>query len=287
MKRQKTNEITMPVLYLVPSPIGNFDDMTYRSVEVLKKVDYIFAEDTRVTKVLLSHFNILTPLQNYHAFNEQTQSGKIIVLMQKGASIAIVSDAGLPGISDPGYLAVRQAINAGFPVVSLPGANAALTALIASGLPCDKFYFHGFLSSKTHQKKKELELLKNIKNVLIFYEAPHRVAETLRLIHEIFGNREIVVARELTKKHEEYIRGMSGDIVSAALELKGEIVIIVRGARIDSNIKELNEGSIQEHYEYYLNVGNTSMDAIKSVAKDRGVAKNDIYNIIKETKRMD
>ncbi|MDD4387785.1 MAG: 16S rRNA (cytidine(1402)-2'-O)-methyltransferase [Bacilli bacterium] len=280
MKKQKSNLPESSVLYLVPTTIGNFDDMTNRAVEVLKKVDYIFAEDTRVTKVLLSHFNIITPLHSYHVFNEKMQTDKIIELLQQGKQIALVSDAGLPGISDPGYFATRRVLDSGFSVIALPGANAALTALVASGLPSNRFYFFGFLSHKKNLKKKELEKIADLEDTIIFYEAPHRLLETLELIHLVLGNREIVIARELTKKHEEYIRGKVKDIIAGIDELKGEIVIIVKGAEISQAQQLLNKKSISEHYQYYLDLGNESMKAIKQVAKDRGVAKNFIYKEI-------
>jgi 16S rRNA (cytidine1402-2'-O)-methyltransferase len=182
---QKSYNSTNSILYLVPTPIGNMEDMTYRAVEILKSVDYIFAEDTRVTKVLLSHFNITTPLSSYHIFNEDIQVDNVINLLKEGNNIALVSDAGLPCISDPGYLVSRKAIDEGFTVISLPGANAALTALVASGLPSEKFVFYGFLDHKKSQKEKELYGLVNYKETLIFYEAPHRIKETLESIYNV------------------------------------------------------------------------------------------------------
>jgi len=280
MRRQKSNFLASSVLYLVPTPIGNFDDMTYRAVEILKQVDYIFAEDTRVTKNLLSHFNIVKPLQSYHLFNEEAKTDKIMTLLKNGNNIAIVCDAGIPGISDPGYLVTKKALDAGFGVISIPGANAALTALAASGLPTDRFCFVGFLNHKKTKKQKELKLLADLECTLIFYEAPHRLLETLNLIHTIFGNREIVVARELTKKHEEYFRGKVKDIISEMDQIKGEFVLIVKGATKSLLQQNLNAKSISEHYQYYTDRGYSSMEAMKHVAKDRGVSKSDIYKEI-------
>lgn len=278
---QKSYNNNLSTLYLVPTPIGNFEDMTFRSVEVLKNVDVIYCEDTRVTKVLLSHFNILTPLKNYHIFNEEIKSQEIIKLLEEGKNVALVSDAGLPCISDPGFLVSKDAIQKGFNVVSLPGASASLTALIASGLPNDNFYFHGFLNSKQSQRVKELQLLVNKKETLIIYEAPHRIMETLQDMLKVFGNRDIVIARELTKKYEEYIRGTLEEIVNSITELKGEIVIIVKGCIQDNITLELNKLSIPKHFDYYLQQNLSENEAMKRVAKDRNVSKSIIYKEIK------
>lgn len=281
MKIQKSYIDDGSALYLVPTPIGNYEDMTFRSVETLKNVDYIFCEDTRVTKVLLSHFNISTPLKNYHIFNEDVVSEEIIDLLKNGHSIALVSDAGLPCISDPGYLVAAKAIKEGIKVISLPGASASLTALIASGLPCEKFYFNGFLNSRQSQRIKELNNLKDKKETLIIYEAPHRIAETLKDMYSVLGDRKIVIARELTKYYEEYTRTTLKALQGEELNLKGEIVLIVEGANIDSNTLELNNLSIQDHFNHYINEGLDEKEAIKKVAKDRCVAKSDIYKEIK------
>lgn len=278
---QKSYLDISPTLYLIPTPIGNFDDMTFRSVEVLKSVDYIYCEDTRVTKVLLSHFNILTPLRNYHIFNEDVKCDEIINLLKEGYNIALVSDAGLPCISDPGFLVSSNAIKQGIKVVSLPGSSASLTALIASGLPNDTFYFNGFLNSKRTQRIKELEILSTKKETLIIYEAPHRIIETLKDIYEVFGNRRIVIARELTKKYEEYIRGTLEEIINNITELKGEIVLIIEGSSIDKEVKTLNEQTIQEHYNYYIKQGMIETEAMKRVAKDRNISKSIVYKEIK------
>lgn len=277
---QKSTSVNSSILYLVPTPIGNLADMTNRAIEVLSKVDYVFAEDTRVTKIILSHFNINTKLKSYHIFNEDDVTNEILELLKEGKNIALVSDAGMPAISDPGYLVVNKALNEGFNVISLPGANAALTALVASGIACEKFYFYGFLKHKVFQKQKELKDLVDFKDTLIFYESPHRIKETLEVIYSVFGNRKVVIARELTKKYEEYIRGDLKDILDATLVLKGEIVIIVSGADIKSDVLVLNNLSIEEHYKYYLDEGYDSKEALKKVAKDRDVAKSEIYKII-------
>ena len=281
MKIQKSYIDDGSVLYLVPTPIGNYDDMTFRSVETLKNVDYIFCEDTRVTKVLLSHFNISTPLKNYHIFNEDVVSDEIINLLKEGHNIALVSDAGLPCISDPGYLVASLAIKEGFKVISLPGASASLTALIASGLPCDKFYFNGFLNSRQSQRIKDLNNIKDKKEALIIYEAPHRIHETLKDMYDVLGNRRIVIARELTKHFEEYTRGTLEELQNEELNLKGEMVLIAEGASIESDVLELNNLSVLDHFNHYINQGIDEKEALKKVAKDRNVSKSDIYKEIK------
>ena len=281
MKRQKSFIENKPTLFLVPTPIGNFNDMTYRAVDVLKEVDYIFSEDTRVTKVLLSHFNISTPVFSYHLYNEDIQSDEILNHLAEGKNIALVSDAGLPCISDPGFLITKRAIERDFNVVSLPGANAALTALIASGIDSSNFYFFGFLNSKQNQRLKQLKLLRDIKETMIFYEAPHRILYTLKDMYTVFSNREVVIARELTKKYEEYIRGNLEDIISEVEELKGEIVIIVSGAKrshIEDHLLTLN---IKAHYEYYISEGLSEKDAMKQVALERKIPKSDVYKEVK------
>lgn len=281
MRIQKSNIDLLPTLYLVPTPIGNFDDMTYRSVETLKNVDMIYCEDTRVTKVLLSHFNITTPLKSYHIFNESSRCEEILNNLKSGMNIALVSDAGLPCISDPGFLISKYVIDNNYNVVSLPGASASLTALIASGLPNEKFYFNGFLNSKQSQRIKQLKELVNKKETMIIYEAPHRIMETLKDIYEVFGNRNIVIARELTKKYEEYTRGKLEDILENITELKGEIVLIIEGCKEVDEVLKLNSLSIKEHFEYYKEQNLSDNDAMKQVAKDRNVSKNVIYKEIK------
>ncbi len=281
MRIQKSNIDPTPTLYLVPTPIGNFDDMTYRSVEVLKNVDIIYCEDTRVTKILLSHFNVTTPLKSYHIFNEANRCEEILKNLQSGLNIALVSDAGLPCISDPGFLICKYVIENDYNVISLPGASASLTALIASGLPNEKFFFNGFLNSKQSQRIKQLQTLVDKEETLIIYEAPHRIIETLKDIYRVFGNRNIVIARELTKKYEEYIRGTLEEVINAVSELKGEIVLIIEGCKEKQQVIDLNKLSIQEHFEYYKTQNMSDNDAMKQVAKDRNVSKNVIYKQIK------
>lgn len=264
-------------LYLVPTPIGNIMDMTFRSIEVLKSVDIIYSEDTRNTKVLLSHYNITTPLKSYHKFNEDKRSEEIIDYLKQGKTIAVVSDAGYPGISDPGYYVCKEAIKEGFVVSTIPGATASLTALVTSGLSCDRFYFYGFLEHTVSQKKKELSSLVDFKDTMIFYESPLRLLDTLKVVLEVMGDRNIVIARELTKKYEEYIRGKVTSVIENFKEYKGEIVLLVEGSKKEVLSLKLSELKIDEHYNYYLKLGFDSKEAMKKVAKDRNVSKSDIY----------
>jgi 16S rRNA (cytidine1402-2'-O)-methyltransferase len=209
------------------------------------------------------------------------KADEILNLLYEGKNIALVSDAGLPCISDPGFLISKLALEKGYNVVSLPGASASLTALIASGLPNDKFYFNGFLNSKQSQRIKQLETLKDKEETMIIYEAPHRIIETLKDIYNVFGNRNVVVARELTKKFEEYTRGTLEEIINTITELKGEIVVIVEGSKVKSEVLNLNSLTIREHFDYYKAKGNSDNDAMKMVAKDRGVSKSEVYKEIK------
>lgn len=275
------NEIESKTLYLVPTPIGNLEDITYRAVKVLSNVKYIFAEDTRVTKILLSHFNITKPvLKSYHEYNENEASEVIIDLLKNNHTVAIVTDAGTPGISDPGYVVVKKAIQEHLKIVSLPGPTAFTTALVASGLSTNTFSFFGFLDHKKSAKRKTLENLKDRSETLIFYEAPHRIIDTLEIMYEILGDRQVVIAREITKKFEEYLRGSISKILEQGFNVKGEMVILVEGAKQTQLESKLNDLSIEEHYNYYLQQGLNEKDAMKQVAKDRKTSKSNIYNYL-------
>lgn len=219
----------MGKLYLIPTPIGNMKDITPRIIDVLNNVDYIYCEDTRNTRKLLAHYDIHKVLKSYHMFNEDRKCEEIIRELKEGLDIALVSDAGYPGISDPGYLVCTKAIEENIPVTTLPGASASITALVGSGVSPDKFYFYGFLNHDLSQKRKELEKLKDFSYTLIFYESPHRIDETLKAILEIFGDRYMVIAKDLTKKYEEYIRGKVSEIIGLNRELKGEMVLVISG----------------------------------------------------------
>ena len=219
----------MGKLYLIPTPIGNMKDITPRILDTLRNVDHIYCEDTRNTRILLSYHDIHKVLKSYHMFNEDKKCNEIIRELNEGLDIALVSDAGYPGISDPGYLICKRAIEEGIMVSTLPGASASITALVGSGIDIDKFYFYGFLNHDEKPKRKELEELKDFHCTLIFYESPHRIYETLEMMKEILGDRYIVIAKDLTKKYEEYIRGKISEIISLNRELKGEMVLVVSG----------------------------------------------------------
>ena len=219
----------MGKLYLIPTPIGNMKDITPRILDTLRSVDHIYCEDTRNTRILLSYYDIHKVLKSYHMFNEDKKCNEIIRELKEGLDIALVSDAGYPGISDPGYLICKRAIEEGIMVSTLPGASASITALVGSGINLDKFYFYGFLNHDEKPKRKELEELKDFPYTLIFYESPHRINETLEMMREILGDRYIVIAKDLTKKYEEYIKGSISDIINLNRELKGEMVLVVSG----------------------------------------------------------
>ena len=265
-----------PTLYLVPTPIGNMEDMTYRSVKILECVDAIFSEDTRVTQNLLSYFNIKNKLIALHDHNEDNVKEKVLEYLSSGNNVAIVTDRGTPIISDPGYKTVKYVSDKGYNVVGLPGANAFVPALITSGLAPQPFTFYGFLDSKVSKKRKELEKLKYITNTIIFYEAPHRIKETMELILEIFGDRVVSLSREISKKYESIYRGNISDLIPTLENIKGEFVVVVSGFD-DSNISS-NDMDIISRVNYYIKNGLNSMDAIKLVAKENNLKKSDVYN---------
>lgn len=284
MQRQKSFEKDNAKLYLVGTPIGNLEDITFRAINTLKMVDIIYCEDTRTSYKLLSHYEIDTKLKSVHLFNENEISHEIIENIKKGLNVAIISDAGLPIISDPGWVVVKEAVDNDIDGVSIPGATAGLTALIASGIPAHDFYFAGFLNSKKAKRKQELKKLYNKEETIIMYESPHRIVETLSILDELYTNRNIVLARELTKKHEEYLRGKPKELLEVAETLKGEMVLIIEGNQNPETdeLIELNDLSIEEHYNFYLEKGMTSKDAMKQVSLDRHISKKEVYEIIKK-----
>ena len=272
------------VLYLVPTPIGNLEDMTFRAIRILKEADIIAAEDTRQTKKLCNYFEIETPVMSYHEHNKGVSGRKILDKLEEGKTVAIVSDAGMPCISDPGYDIVVEAVAEQYHVIPLPGANAALTALIASGLETKPFYFYGFLQRNKKGQKLELEKLRYIPTTMMFYEAPHRLNDTLISMQEVLGNREIVLCRELTKKFEEFIRGTIEEAIewTKQNEIRGEFCILVEGSTEEPTQEEQwwEAISVYNHVEHYINEkGMNSKEAIKTVAKDRDLSKRDVYQI--------
>ncbi|MFA6628020.1 MAG: 16S rRNA (cytidine(1402)-2'-O)-methyltransferase, partial [Bacilli bacterium] len=246
--------------------------------EILSGVDIILCEDTRVTKRLLSHFHITATLMSYHNFNEEMRTDEVLSILDQLKDVALVSDAGMPLLSDPGYVLVRAAIEKGYRVISLPGPNAGLTALIASGLPTEKFLFYGFLSSKANKRRQEIVSIRDVPHTILFYEAPHRINDTLADMFELLGPREVVVARELTKTYEEYVRGTLDELKE--LIYKGEIVIVLKGAKQTHQVLALNEQSIEDHYHYYIDSGLADKEAMKQVAADRKISKSDVYKSI-------
>ncbi|MED4568345.1 16S rRNA (cytidine(1402)-2'-O)-methyltransferase [Brevibacillus agri] len=274
------------VLYLVATPIGNLDDMTVRCLETLRAVDVIACEDTRQTRKLLNHFQIEKRTVSYHEHNKEASGQGLLQWLAEGKRIALVSDAGLPAISDPGADLVRDAVAAGYPVVPVPGANAGLTALIASGLPTDRFVFCGFIGRENKERREELERLKRYPETLIFYEAPHRIEKTIAAMREAWGNRRAVLARELTKRYEEFVRGTFDELLEwlGNGEVRGEFCVIVEGftgttaAEADEENIWWQQLSIVQHVEHYCEQGLSKKEAIKQAADDRGLPKRDVYN---------
>ena len=276
MKRIKSYEQNN-ICYLVATPIGNLKDITYRAIELLSNVYYIACEDTRTTGHLLSHYGISKPLISYHEHNEQSCSEKLIELLKEGHSIAITSDAGYPGISDPGSIIVSHCIENDIPVSIIPGANAFLPALIGSGLNNNHFYFHGFLSSKPSLRKKEIESLMNIDCTLIFYESPHRIKETLNDLNKFFPQRKISLVREITKLHEEYIYGKVEELNNLDENtLKGEMVIILEG---NTQQKNYSDKELQELLKSLINKGKSLSDACKELSTELNIKKNYLYQL--------
>lgn len=265
------------ILYVVATPIGNLEDITYRAVRVLREVDLIACEDTRQTLKLLEHYDIRKPTISYHEHNEMERAAELASRLAAGASIALVSDAGMPLVSDPGYRLVRAAIELQVPVQALPGPSAALTALAGSGLPTDSFRFGGFLPSKPGQRAKMLEALAEEQATLIFYEAPHRILEALEAIELTLGPRAVVVARELTKIHEEFLRGTAAEVraaLAAKDAVRGEITLLIGKAAAPAP----DDTPVHEAVERLVNGGTARMDAIKQVARKRGLSKREVYD---------
>jgi len=265
-------------LYIVATPIGNLEDITLRALRVLKEVSLIAAEDTRHTQKLLTHFGIHKPLTSYHDHNKEDKAELIIARLKEGEGVALVTDAGTPGISDPGYYLVNRAIEEGVAVVPIPGPTAAMAAVSVSGLPTDSFVFEGFLPSRRSQRTGKLEALKDEPRTIILYEAPHRILACLRDILEAFGDRRAVLARELTKIHEEVLRGKISDIINTVepRDIKGEVTLIIEGMR--ERPPEAFVLSIPDHVEKLVREeGISKKEAIAKVAKLRGVPKKQVY----------
>ena len=263
-----------PSLYLIPTPLGNLDDITIRALKVLETVDIILCEDTRETKKLLDKYNIKNKLVSCHEFNEEKMKDRVLSYLVGGFNVGLVTDQGTPLISDPGYRITSYIVSKGYDIVSLPGPTAFVPALTMSTLAPLPFLFYGFLNSKEVKRKKELTNLKNYPFTIIFYEAPHRILATLTNIKEIFEDRKVCLAREISKKYEEAIRGNISEILESKFELKGEFVIVVEGAKLEF---DFNSMSIVDHVNFYIKDGNTKNEAIKLVAKERGIPKSIVY----------
>lgn len=267
-------------LYLIATPIGNLEDITYRAVETLKSVDIIAAEDTRHSLKLLNHLKISKPMISYHRHNEDSRANELIGILKQGKDVGLITDAGTPGISDPGEEVVKCAIKEGINVIPIPGACAVINALIASGLSTKEFAFYGFLPLDKKIREEKFEDIKKQNKTIIFYEAPHRLIKTLNELHEIFGNIDIVVAKEITKIHETFFRGKIEDILLELKDVKGEYIILFEmNAKTDKQIEieTLNKMSLEEQYNYYSNMGLEKKDIIKKIAKNNKVEKNEIY----------
>ena len=275
MKRKSSFEQGEPTLYLVPTPIGNLQEMTPRALDTLSSVDVIAAEDTRNTKKLLMYYQIQKPMISHHEHNQSESIPKILNYLKEGKSVAVVSDAGYPLVSDPGQRLVQEVIELDVPVVSVSGANAAMNALVASGLSCQHYMFYGFLENKSSKRKQQLQTIESFPYTIIFYEAPHRIEDTLKDILEVLGNRKMCLARELTKIHEEYIRGTVSEILDVAGSCKGEMVIVIEGKSLEA-IEFNMEDAIQKVQEL-VESGIRAKEAIATVAKDMGCKKNELY----------
>ena len=261
--------------YIVPTPIGNLDDITIRALNVLKNSDIILCEDTRTSSILLKHFNIKKKMISCHEYNEKIIVDKILYFLDNGFSLALITDQGTPIISDPGFFVVKDVVKAGYNVISLPGATAFVPALTSSGIAPSPFLFYGFLNSKKSKRLSELRELKNLPYTIIFYESVHRILDTLSDLLNVFGNRDISLSREISKLHEQIFRGKISEILNQLSDLKGEFVIVVSG---NENVFNFGSLDVVEHVNLYISDGLSVNDSIKRVARERNVAKSIIYS---------
>ncbi len=275
MQRQSSFTKEVSTLFLVPTPIGNLQEMTPRALDTLRNVDVIAAEDTRNTKKLLMYYQIQKPLISHHEHNQKESIPRIVSYLKEGKSVAVVSDAGYPLVSDPGQRLVQEVIKEDFPVVSMSGANAAMNALVASGLSSQHYMFYGFLENKSSKRKQQLEQMKDFPYTIIFYEAPHRIEDTLQDILTVFGNRSMCLARELTKLHEEYIRGTVQEVLEVAGSCKGEMVIVMEGKPLESVAFDRNAAVLK--VQQLVEQGMRAKEAIAKISKESGCKKNELY----------
>jgi 16S rRNA (cytidine1402-2'-O)-methyltransferase len=277
------NELNSGILYIVGTPIGNLEDMTFRAVRILQAVDVIAAEDTRHTGKLLHHFQITTPQTSYHEHNQQRRIPELIEQLHQGKAIALVTDAGMPGISDPGYELVKACVEGGITVVPIPGPSAAITALSAAGLPTDKFVFEGFLPAKGQERKQRLEAIASESRTLILYEAPHRLRQSLQDLAAVLGeNRQIVLARELTKLHEEFWRGSIGDAIAhyTSREPQGEFTLLIAGVSLEK--PQLSEATLKTELQNLLDQGLSRSEASRQLAQLTSLSRRHIYQLALE-----
>jgi len=269
--------VIMSKIYVCPTPLGNLEDMTFRVINILKKVDFIAAEDTRHSIKLLNHFKINTNMISYHEHNEQSRSEEIITRVKNGENCALISDAGMPGISDPGEILIKKALDENIEVEVLSGGSAFLLALVASGFSTDRFVFEGFHPRKSGEKTEKLKELKEERRTLIIYEAPHRIIKTLKNIQEVFGDRQISISREITKKYEEHIRGIISQVIERLKEgiVKGEFVIVVKG--FEGEVEEKEGISIEDQLKIFLQEGYSKKEAVKLTAKKLNARRNEVY----------
>lgn len=283
MIRSKSFDNSKPLIYLVATPIGNLGEMSKRALDVLQDMDIIAAEDTRNTYSLLLQYGIRKELFSLREHNEIEASEHLIRLAKNGKKVAYVSDAGYPGISDPGYLLVKKAREEGISVSTISGSCAFINALVASGLPTNHFYFYGFLSKKGNEAKKALEELNDRKETLIFYESPHQIEETITLLNKVLGDRQCVIARELTKLNEEYISGTLSELVNLDFKtIKGEIVLIVDGK--NGSDEQLSDNQIKDKLKFYISLGVSEKAAIQIAVQELKVPKNRVYKLAQEVK---
>lgn len=280
MKRQSSFNNKQATLYLVATPIGNLSEMTPRAIEILKEVDIIAAEDTRQTGKLLAHFSIETRMIAHHKFNEMASSQGIVDLLNQGKNVALVSDAGYPLISDPGNILVSMVVEAGYNVVPISGAHAGINALVASGLNTMQYVFVGFLNQKFSNRQRQLERYLLYPETLVIYEAPHRVKKTLQHIYDVFGDRQMCLAREITKLHEEFLRGTISEVLTEIDEVKGEIVLVIAGHLQEEYLLVMDD--IRSLVEEEMAQGLTKSEAIRKISKELKISKNQIYQELHE-----
>ncbi len=273
------------ILYIVATPIGNLEDITLRALRILKEVDVIAAEDTRHTRHLLTHYGITTALTSYHEHNEREKASTLVERIKNGADVALVSDAGTPAIADPGFRLVLEAIRMGVQVIPLPGACALATVLSVSGLPTDRFQFEGFLPAKQSERKAKLQALREVLATMVFYEAPHRLSETLNDLQQILGARQIVVAREVSKVHEEFVRGTVGEVIGqlAGREVKGEITIVVHGSTGDAQV---SEQQLKAEIGRLSSAGTGVKEIAELLGERYGLSKREVYRLALESRSL-